>query len=233
MKALILMTRVPIPGKTKTRLMEILSANECAQIHTNFLLDIFNVLHTLKEDIDIYLSYTPKEEFDLMKHIVPKYINTFPQRGDTLGDKMANSIEYLLNKGYSKVVLIGSDIPDIKDTDIKNAFDILNTKDVVIGPTYDGGYYLIGMKKIYRSIFSDDIKWGYKTVLEGTLDILNKLNINVGINTKLKDIDTKEDLIDFFERMNQHDDKNILPKNTINFLKKYWSDNWDVKRYIK
>ncbi|OPJ57269.1 TIGR04282 family arsenosugar biosynthesis glycosyltransferase [Alkalithermobacter paradoxus] len=234
MNALILMTRVPIPGKTKTRLMEILTGEECASIHTCFLFDIFNVLSKIKDNVDVYLTYTPEDEFKLMESIIPSYISVFAQQGETLGERMSNSIEYLLNNGYSKVILIGSDIPDIQSDDIIKGFDILNKNDLVLGPTFDGGYYLVGMKNIYKSIFSDNIKWGYKSVLEGTLDISNKLGISVGLAKKYKDIDTKEDLVDFWNRVKSgyFEDK-ISPQNTINFLRKYWGDNCYAERYIK
>lgn len=225
MDALILMTRVPIPGRTKTRLMEVLSANECAQIHRCFLLDIFNTFKAVKEDMDIYITYTPKDSLGIISKMIPEYITCFPQTGSALGERMFNSIDMLLNKGYKKVVLIGSDIPDIKSKDIMASFEILDSKDVVLGPTLDGGYYLIGMKKAYEKLFDENIKWGNKSVFAGTVDIANKCGLKVGLASKYRDIDDKEDLLSFMERFKDiKSGESLTPINTIMYANKLWSD---------
>jgi rSAM/selenodomain-associated transferase 1 len=234
MKALILMTRVPIPGKTKTRLMKILSGEECAKLHRCFLLDLFNIFRFIEDDIDIYLTYTPEKHFPLIKEYIPSHIQFFPQHGKNLGEKMHNSFEYLLNKGYTKVVLMGADIPDIQPTDINKAFEALGNHDIVLGPTIDGGYYLIGMRKVYREIFDDKLKWGNRSVLEGTIDIANSLGLRTSLIEKLRDIDTKEDLLAFLEKTkNIEDGFNVIPYNTINYLKSLWSDGSYAKGYFK
>ncbi|RKD29024.1 TIGR04282 family arsenosugar biosynthesis glycosyltransferase [Thermohalobacter berrensis] len=234
MEAFILMTRVPIPGKTKTRLMEILTAEECAEIHRCFLKDLFNMFDYIKNDIDIYLTYTPEDSFDLMKDIVPDYIECFPQNGHDLGEKMLNAFKHIFNKGYSKVCLMGSDIPDIHYEEIKDSFKKLEKSDIVIGPTFDGGYYFVGMKRIYKELFTGNLKWGNKTVLEGTVDIANSLGLKVDLLNKHRDIDTKDDLISFNKRINNREfKKGIYPENTIKFLKNNWGDFKYVKRYIK
>ncbi|SHJ88322.1 hypothetical protein SAMN02745912_01477 [Paramaledivibacter caminithermalis DSM 15212] len=234
MKALILMTRVPMPGRTKTRLMKILSGEECANLHKCFLLDLFNVFEFIKEDIDIYLTYTPEESFFLMKDYIPGYIKCFPQHGKNLGEKMFNGFRYLFNKGYTKLALMGADIPDIQPDDIKKSFEVLENSDVVLGPTTDGGYYFIGMKKAYENLFEDKLKWGNKSVLEGTIDIANGLDLEIGFANKFRDIDTKEDLIAFIEEIdNKKDRLDVVPYNTINYLNNLWSDKHYVKGYSK
>ncbi|CAB1245432.1 conserved hypothetical protein [Clostridiaceae bacterium BL-3] len=219
MNALILMTRVPIPGKTKTRLMEILTGEECAKLHIQFLMDIFKVCSRLVNDTDIYLTYTPKEDLSYMKDMIPEYIDTFPQIGGDLGDKMDNAIDTVLHKGYKKVALIGTDIPEIQPSNIARAFSVLEDKDLCLGPTEDGGYYLIGMKKRNSQIFSSSINWGKKSVIEGTIDIANRNNITVGFTCKCCDIDTKEDLMKFRDKMKDRTIKwEIFPQNTYKFI---------------
>ncbi len=218
-KALILMTRVPIPGQTKTRLLEVINKEQCAEIHFCFLKDIFNIYEIIKEDTDIFLAYTPKERFNVIEGIIPNYITTFEQVGETLGDKMKNAINAVISKGYEKVVLTGCDIPQIQVEDINIAFEKLDTKDMVIGPTEDGGYYLIGMKKSNCIVFDKNLNWGYQTVLEGTIDICKKNSIDLGITNELIDIDVKEDLIELYNQIK--DDKfKIIPKHTYEFIKK-------------
>ncbi len=224
MKALILMTRIPIPGKTKTRLMDIFSDIECAGIHKAFLLDLFNLFDYIKNDIDIFLTYTPEDRFNVIEDMLPDYIETFPQRGEDLGKRMENAIGDVLNKGYSSVILIGSDIPDIQKEDIYHAFQQLEENHICLGPTFDGGYYLIGMKKLYRELFDNSLKWGKKSVLEGTIDIANNKGLSVGLAAKHIDIDTKEDLFNFINRVEKGElSGENVPINTIRYLQKHWS----------
>lgn len=223
MKALILMTRIPIPGKTKTRLMDIFTGIECAEIHKAFLLDLFDLFNYLKDDMDIYLTYTPEDSFDIIKDMVPDYIKTFSQRGEDLGKKMANAIGKVLNRGYDSVVLIGSDIPSIQLEDIYGAFDLLEDQDICLGPTFDGGYYLVGMKKLYPNLFDNDLEWGKKSVLEKTCDIANRAGLSVGLAPKHMDIDTKEDLIRFMAEIKNSSNKNI-PQKTLEYI--------EIKEYI-
>ncbi|SDK75621.1 TIGR04282 family arsenosugar biosynthesis glycosyltransferase [Natronincola ferrireducens] len=234
MKALILMTRIPIPGKTKTRLMEILSGKQCADIHRCFLLDLFYVFSMLEKDIDIFLTYTPDDAIQIIDNILPKDIACFPQKGTKLGEKMANAIEELLRKGYKKVLLMGSDIPEIQPQHIQEAYSVLENNDICLGPTFDGGYYLVGMKKIHREIFNDSLKWGNKSVLEGTIDIINGLGLQVGLIEKHRDIDTKEDLAALTKKINLGVFQNkIAPQHTIQFIKNCWSDENYAKKQAK
>lgn len=234
MKALILMTRVPVPGCTKTRLMEILSGDECAELHKCFLLDLFHVFEFIKDDMDIFLTYTPKESFSQMAYLVPSFIHCFPQEGKDLGEKMHHAFQYVFNRGYGKVVLIGADIPDIQPYEIGDAFDRLAAGDVVLGPTFDGGYYLIGMKNSIKELFHNKLKWGNKSVLEGTMDIANSLGLKLQLTCKHRDIDTKEDFIALKNRIDSGDfDDKIPPVHTIDFINKVWSDGEHVQRYIQ
>jgi len=231
MKALILMTRIPIPGKTKTRLMDVFTGEGCAELHKCFLIDLFNMFEFIKDHVDIFLTYTPEKSLNIIDHILPDYIKLFPQTGEDLGARMSNAMEHVFKLGYSEVVLIGSDIPDIQPHELIEAFDILKDNDICIGPTFDGGYYLIGMKKLHRELFDSKLKWGKRTVLEGTMDISNNLGLSVGLAVKHMDIDTKEDLYTFKKRIdsNEYADM-IIPQNTISYLSNYWSDEKYAER---
>lgn len=224
MNALILMTRVPIPGKTKTRLMEIMSGKECADLHMAFLMDLFNTFYEIKNRLDIYITYAPENSFNIIEDIMPEYIKTFPQEGEDLGDKMYNAIDYLLSIGYENVILIGSDIPDISPTDINTAFEILREKDIVLGPSYDGGYYLVGMKKPNNSIFNISKRRGGSSVLESTIDVANNQRLSIGLAPKYSDIDTKGDLLEFMDRYENKED--IRPKNTIEYIRNWRENSW-------
>ncbi len=233
MNALILMTRVPVPYKTKTRLMNIFTGEQCADIHRCFLLDLFRVCNKLKHSIDIYLTYTPEGDLHLFKDIIPDYIKIFPQEGKDLGAKMNNAINSLLHKNYEKVILIGTDIPEIQPEYIEKAFTILDKKDLCFGPTMDGGYYLVGMKCPHEGIFCEDIHWGNKSVMEGTMEKANKKGFTVGLAHKCRDIDTKEDIKEFINHIRMKDvHYKVFPINTIAFITEYWSDR-NVEKNIR
>lgn len=234
MNAVILMTRIPIPGKTKTRLMEVLSGEECAEIHRCFLIDMFKVIEQFKKTTDVYITYTPSNSLEIIKDIMPEFAEPFPQLGENLGLKMYNAISRVLNNGYSKVILIGSDIPAVQPFDIKKAFKILDLKDICLGPTNDGGYYLIGMKKPHKRIFNDDLKWGNKSVFESTVSIANSLNLTVGLTSKLLDIDDKNDIEDFIKVVAKDEfNGKMKPQNTIDFIRNRWRCITNDERYIR
>lgn len=227
MNALIIMTRIPIPYKTKTRLLDIFTGEECVKIHKCFLKDIYKVCEHIKKQVDVYLTYTPDDEYKVIEKEVPSYIKTFPQQGEDLGERMENAIGKLLNIGYEKVILIGSDIPEIQVEYILNAIKVLQGADVVIGPTLDGGYYLVGMKKLYKQIFKSKIKWGEKSVLDGTFSIMKEEQLIMGFASVCRDIDTKEDIKAFVKKYrNKAINETNLPINTIEFLKERWCNKY-------
>lgn len=213
MKALIIMSKAPIPGLSKTRLKSILTDDECSKLQYSMLKDLFITTEKLKEDIDIFLFYTPKNYLELMKKISPDYITLYPQEGETIGDRMYNAAEFILKK-YDEVIIIGSDIPEINHGIIFDAFERLEKYDVVIGPTYDGGYYLIGLKKLNKGIFNGNIPWGGKSVLELTINNIIECKLTYDLVEKCFDIDTRDDLLDFIKR----NLNNSIAKHTYQYI---------------
>lgn len=224
MKALILMTRIPIPGQTKTRLMDIMSGLECAGLHTAFLCDLMVTFQELEDEIDIYITYTPDHSYDVLNPIIPSDYKSFPQYGDDLGARMFHALRDILAKGYEKVILIGSDIPDLKAVDLRHAFTLLDKADIALGPTYDGGYYLVGMKTPHDTIFKINKKWGGKSVLESTIDRANNLGLSIGLAAKYRDIDTKDDLFEFIKTQELNNPP--LAVHTLEFIKEWQNNKW-------
>ncbi|SKA82999.1 hypothetical protein SAMN05443428_10520 [Caloramator quimbayensis] len=221
MDAFILMTRVPIEGETKTRLIGKLSEKECANLQFNFLKDIISLFDYIKNYADIFITYTPEEKFKIIEDIIPSYVVSFPQKGIGLGERMKYAFEYVLSKNYDRVILMGSDIPMVKYNHIIDAFKALYNNDVVIGPTFDGGYYLLGMKRVYRNLFDDVIKWGGESVFERTISIAKNNNLSVKVAEKNRDIDTYEDLSYLAENIsNCKKEGQPYPYNTGKFLEK-------------
>ncbi len=195
-KALILFTRVPIPGQTKTRLMPFLDGEECAKIHTCFVQDIYKKAKEV--DADIFVFYTPRDEKKQLEQLLDSEAVFLPQHGDDLGERMKNAIGIALRMGYEKVVLIGTDIPQIHPETLRNAFDSLEEKDIVIHPTFDGGYYLIGMKKEYHSIWKIE-RYGTNTVIYDTLQHMKNEKLSTAVGQMYYDVDDKDDLLHLYD----------------------------------
>lgn len=212
--AVIIFTRVPIPGQTKTRMMPYLSGAECARLHTYFLEDIEQ--ECKKTSADIFVYYTPQDKGKQLEKILgaQKYV---PQRGETLGDKMYLAIEEILDKGYEKCLLFGTDIPEIRAEYLERAFKVLNNKDIVFGRTEDGGYYLVGMKKPCKEVFGLSL-YGHSKVFEETLKYLEESDLTVGFTKTLSDMDEMEDLRAYRERMRK--DKRLQDTYTGKYLMK-------------
>lgn len=194
--ALIIFTRVPIPGQTKTRLMPFLDGEDCAQLHTCFIRDTY--VKSKQVGADIFVYYTPKEEKELLFQVLEEEVNCIPQYGEDLGKRMKNAIDDVLQLGYKKVLLIGTDIPQICVETLEKAFDDLEDNEIVIHPTFDGGYYLIGMKKEYDSIWKVK-RYGTNTVIHDTLKHMQEEGLNVAVGEKYYDIDDRYDLKQLYD----------------------------------
>jgi uncharacterized protein len=115
------------------------------------------------------------------------------QAGEGLGERMCNAFEKSLEMGFEKIVLVGSDCPDIRSKHFITAFEKLESADVVIGPASDGGYYLIGLKKVYNELFKG-ISWSSPEVLNQTMEKMEQMELNYTFLKELSDIDTEKDL---------------------------------------
>ena len=219
-EAIIIFTRGPIPGQTKTRLQSFLTKNQCAEIHKNFLKDIKFTCEKLNRDIFVF--YTPEDKDNILKPILGCKFKYRIQKGNDLGEKMYNAINYVLSKKYKSCILIGTDIPYLKEDDLEKAFQNLKCKDIVLGPTIDKGYYLVGMNKATKSIF-EKIEYGHGNVLDNTIASIKKSNLTCGLINKNVDIDEKEDLFYFYNEIK----KGNVSKNTntskfiINIIEEY------------
>lgn len=197
-KALIIFTRVPKPGQTKTRLMPYFTPNQCAKLHTCFLKDIAKICK--ETDADIFVCHTPEDEGQILHHIFGMDATYFLQEGEGLGERMYTAIDQVLKKGYESCLLMGTDVPEVTRKDMNKAFQKLQEKDVVFAPVADGGYYLVGMCKAYKEVFEKKT-YGHANVFEDTLEGLRESNISVGIIDEKHDIDTREDICGFRDRM--------------------------------
>lgn len=187
------MLKSPIAGKVKTRLVPPLSKEDAARLYECFILDTFNRISALK-DIDIIAAYTPKNSFQKVRNIVPSDILLISQRGKDLGERLHNVFSRLFSVGYKKVAIIGSDSPDLPIEYIKKSFSFLDgEKELVLGPSEDGGYYLVAMTKNCKRLFTG-IQWSTGTVFEETLRKAENIGLELAILPKWYDVDDMHSL---------------------------------------
>ena len=186
-KAVIIFVRNPELGTCKTRLAQTIGEEKALKVYNYLLQHTAKITEKLMADRFVFYSECiPKNDIWNNDIFIKKL-----QEGSDLGIKMKNAFIELFNSGYEKILIVGSDILDLKSEHISDAFLKLDSHDVVIGPALDGGYYLLGMKQLYPLIFENKF-WGTSTVLKDTLDDLHLQSICI-LNV-LNDIDTFEDL---------------------------------------
>ena len=220
--SLVLMSRAPIAGKTKTRLESHLTAEECADLHRAFLRDINSKFLNLKEvysRLDLYLSYTPEVNHNLFKDLIDADFIRIPQRGKNLGERMYNAVADAYQKSRLPVIITGSDLP-LLDLDIfTEAFAGLKERDIVIGPSDDGGYYLLGMKKPEKSLF-DFENWGNQSVLDKTIKEASRHNLKSHFLPEAADVDTFKELLNLRSKLININSDSNYPHNTKKIIDK-------------
>lgn len=197
--AIIVFTRVPEAGETKTRMMPYYTEEQCKLLHEAFLNDIGKML--VQTSYDVIVSYTGKNP-EFLKQVFGADAKYVEQIGDNLGDRMRNVIAWALDYGYDKVVLFGTDVPELRAESIEAAFSLLDSNDVVLGPTEDGGYYLIGMKALCEEAF-DVKKYGTESVLTETMQSIAESGKQVLLIDSYYDLDEPSDIQGYRERMRE------------------------------
>ena len=168
--AVILFARDPVLGKVKTRLSPFLDEETILQLYTCFLHDSLDKIRQVK-NADLFIGVAPSNQSGFFTGIQGADMRLFAQEGKDLGDKMRRAIQDRFVEGYKKVVIIGSDSPSLPVSYIEQALS--SDKDMVLGPSTDGGYYLIGMQGKVVEIF-DEVTWGTEKVLQETYERLAK-----------------------------------------------------------
>ena len=190
-RAVILFTRAPVPGQTKTRLMPYLTAEECAALHSCFIRDIYATCAGTRADVLVY--YTPEEQRPLLEALLGSGVSLTAQQGDGLGRRMDAAFRDAFALGYEAAVLVGTDIPQLTAGALADAFAALAGSDVVLGPTADGGYYLIGMTRPQPAAW-EVRRYGTGTVFAETASHLRRAGLRVAAAAPCRDVDTPEDL---------------------------------------
>lgn len=187
---LLIFVKNPEPGEVKTRLAKSVGEEDALRIYQQLLRVTKSVTDELNCARQVWYSdFIDGEDLwstgDYEKRL---------QKGSNLGDRMKQAFSQSFTDGYEKVVIIGSDCAELTSQIIEQAFRALDDSDLGIGPSEDGGYYLLGMSEFYPNLFNG-ISWSTPTVFEATIAKAEELDLSVQLMPELNDIDTKHDLI--------------------------------------
>ncbi len=191
---LIIFTRYPEPGKTKTRLIPVLGSVGAANLQRQMTEHtIFNVKELQKViDISVEVRFAGGN-MELMRQWLGLDLVYQSQGEGDLGSRMARSLLQAFQSGAEKAIIIGTDCPGLNAQILATAFEKLHTFDLVLGPALDGGYYLIGLRQTIPELFAN-IEWGTAQVFQKTVEIAQKFNLSQVNLIKLADVDRPEDL---------------------------------------
>ena len=191
---LIIFTRYPEPGKTKTRLIPALGTEGAAslqrQMTEHTLFQVKQLQSTSAISFEVRFA---GGNLQLMQDWLGSDLVYQPQGEGDLGKRMERSLSSAFQSGAEQAIIIGTDCPGINPQILASAFEQLHQCDLVLGPAIDGGYYLIGLRRSFCELFTN-IDWGTNQVLQQTVNIAQKLNLSVVYLQALADVDRPEDL---------------------------------------
>jgi rSAM/selenodomain-associated transferase 1 len=189
---LLVFAKVPRPGEVKTRLTPFLSPQEAARLYDAFLRDALNQYTRLEVDVQLHLAPPlPEEGFDVEGD---DRISIHGQEGADLGARMAHALETALETGHERAVLIGTDHPTLPLAFVRRAFSSLEADDsICIGPSDDGGFYLLGMTAVYPRLF-EGMSYSHDRVFTETLARMGTTDAALTVLPGWYDVDTPEAL---------------------------------------
>ncbi len=187
--ALVIFVRNPISGKVKTRLAKDIGDERALEIYLQLLHHTLEITRSLSFRKFIYYA-DEVSDYDLWS--VPGYTKRI-QNGNDLGERMLNSFKELFDQGFTRIILIGSDCLQLKTNTLEEAVTLLDSNTSVIGPSSDGGYYLLGLNKLFPDLFVNK-PWSTDQVFAKTVDDFINNGISYALLEELSDIDDATDL---------------------------------------
>ena len=187
--ALIIIAKYPEKKNVKTRLKGSMSDEQRLDLYVSLLNRAMTDLGDIT-GVDTFIAYAPKERED---YFLRFNLGLIPLNKGDLGAGMFKAFEEVFNLGYKRASLVGADIPDLSARIILEAFNVLLENDLVYGPAKDGGYYLVGMRKLIKEVF-DNVPWSSDRTLKKSLEQASKSGKTVGFTEMLSDIDRIEDV---------------------------------------
>jgi len=187
-KLLIIFVKNPVAGEVKTRLAASIGDMNALQVYKSLLAHTRSVASEVEADRQVWYSSKIDRRDAWESELFEKRLQT----GGDLGERMANAFSQGFEQGYRQIVIIGSDCAELTAGHIEEAYRHLENNDAVIGPSEDGGYYLLGLAQFQPEIFSG-VEWSTPSVLNQTIEILEQNRIGFRQLETLNDIDNEED----------------------------------------
>ncbi len=192
-RCLVIFVKYPEKGKVKSRLVLGDDDGYVADLYHCFIEDLLERVSS--GNYRFLIAFDPPEKETAFAELFGKNFSYMPQTGADLGKRMHNAFTACFAEGFQSVVLIGSDSPDLPREIIEKAFGLLESYEVVIGPTYDGGYYLIGFSKnSFSEVFFENMVWSTNSVYAETIRRFEQEGISFHVLPTWRDIDTVNDL---------------------------------------
>jgi hypothetical protein len=201
-KVLLIFAKNLIYGQVKTRIAATMGNEVAIDIYQQLLRHTHSV--TKRVDAEKIIFYSDFIEEDIWEN---DEFEKEIQRGNELGERMKNAFITAFEKKYEKVIIVGTDCPELNKNILEQAFIQLNDYDLVIGPAKDGGYYLLGMKKMHSFLF-ENMSWSTSKVFNDTIVVCNNNQLNYFLLPELSDLDEEKDLIDLGKSI---DYKRVMP----------------------
>ena len=188
---LLVVAKQPAPGQTKTRLCPPLTHDQAAELYDCFLRDTLSIMRAVS-DVRCVIGYLPEDAQGYFRQLAPD-MELSPQRGASLGERLDHLLTEALLGGSRRAVIMNSDSPTLPAAYLQQAFDDLAIADVVLGPTHDGGYYLIGLNKPQPHLLRE-VQMSTPSVLADTLELAEASGLTVSLLPAWYDVDTIEEL---------------------------------------
>lgn len=194
-KSLVFFVKAPVPGNVKTRLVPPLTHVQAAKSYRRWAKQIFKVVEAL-QGVSLKVAYDTHPQFP-----TPRWLNDslncppfFLQKGHHLGERLHQAFRESWENGSNLTVIIGSDSPGLPSEYLREAFTALEKNDLVLGPTKDGGFYLIGLRGNPPDTLFAGVPWSTSQVLVGTVKNAQRLNLKTHLLGEYFDVDLPEDL---------------------------------------
>ncbi len=217
------MAKVPEAGKVKTRLQPYLTPEQSAGFAKCLLQDTISKAKAFENKLII--AYSPIERRDFFDSLMNHNFVLFAQTGENLGERIFAAFEFAFKNELDSILMIGTDSPTFPSDFLSTAFQILEQKDSILGETEDGGFYLIGLRKLDQRIF-ENVEWSSKRTFEQTKNNLEKLDFTWSELPIWYDVDEPGDL----ERLREDTLLQEFAPKTAEWLKKFDKVNFQLHR---
>jgi rSAM/selenodomain-associated transferase 1 len=213
----LLFVKYPTPGHVKVRLISRSTPYNVVHLYRYFVVDLLTTLN--RSHVFLYIVHHPPSALEQFKTWLGEDYQYLAQKGTDLGERLNHAFQTAFSRGFQQVIALASDVPDLCEAVIPRAFQVLRIEDTVIGPSPDGGYYLIGFQSdSFHSAIFDDISWSTDQVFPQTYAKLQKSGRSVHVLTPWRDVDTVADLQALIQR---NVNTNFRDSHTMTYLRPY------------